>query len=375
MLNWFLIFTFTFFAIFMPQDTFLFKKGFLSIILLLNSLLFVFNLHIKKFFLINFHVCCFLPIVICVAILRNSEVYTSFAMVHFSLMPLLNIAIYKYKINFNYIFMANLIILTLIILSLFVTDYLGFININCFSITSFLHSSGEAMIGKSSNNWSIYIIFFKASPLLIFALAFMLHNNKNTSYLVFSAMLLTGTRANFFAAIILFFWMKFKKLKGYYKISCFIILFILFIYSFSDITNYFTYMFESKQASSVKKTGDIIEILDVFITQPDTIFWGTGFGNEKFYNITSSISEVSFLDLWRKIGLFNFVLFLSFIFYPIIKIYKNKETRWLAYSFALYFLIAMTNPLLYSSTAYLAYVLVYYHYIKIIKPNIIECFK
>jgi hypothetical protein len=121
-------------------------------------------------------------------------------------------------------------------------------------------------------------------------------------------------------------------------------------------------MFISKVDSRVNKIGDIQEILEVFKEYPHTIFFGTGFGSEIKYGIPHIISEIALLDLWRKIGLFGLLMFLYYILKPVLIIWRNRDSRWVVYSFFLYLAIAMTNPLLYSSTGYMAYVFVYYKY-------------
>ena len=90
--------------------------------------------------------------------------------------------------------------------------------------------------------------------------------------------------------------------------------------------------------------------------EPLLIIFGTGFGSE-FYSLGTktliSSTEWSLLDLYRKVGMFFTGIFMLFLGKILInkKISIYKRTAGFAY-----LIIALTNPLLYTTTAYLAYV-------------------
>lgn len=370
-LNIFLVFVFTMFAIFTPADSLKLKKMSFIILLIINSLNILTKSLNKQYWVIGFHIFVFFPIINLVSILSGGSLSITLASTYFSLMAGLNIIIDKYKIDYEKYFFNILRLLVLIMLSSFFLDVTGILDIYNNSFLMYMHRNGEAMIGKSPTYWSTYIFFFKASPLLIFLLGYSLFKHKYLfATLTTIALAISGTRANLFAMLIMiaiFLFIHQKKI-----ILKLIIVFLTILISlilFEQINDYFSYMFISKDGSRINKIGDIQEIVQVFKEYPLTIFFGTGFGSETKYGIPHIISEVTLLDLWRKIGLFGLSMFLYYILKPIKRIWKSKETRWVVYSFFLYLAIAMTNPLFYSSTAYIAYIFVYYKYYELLNNN------
>ena len=86
------------------------------------------------------------------------------------------------------------------------------------------------------------------------------------------------------------------------------------------------------------------------------LFFGSGFGSE-YYNYGrgeyQSTAELAYINLLRQIGLIMFLAFLVFLFRPLM---YHKLDRKLRFSYFMYLVIAYTNPLLYSSTAYVLYI-------------------
>ena len=71
-------------------------------------------------------------------------------------------------------------------------------------------------------------------------------------------------------------------------------------------------------------------------------------------------SEIAYLDLIRKIGLILFVPFMIFVLKP----FKFKIPIHDKLAYAGYLVVCFTNPLLFSSTAYVLYILLYSKYYK-----------
>ena len=363
-INIFSLFLFTVFAIFTPADSLGLKKVCLIVLLMINLVHLLTKSVNKKYSVIGFHIFIFLPIVILISVISGGTISITIASTYISLMAGLNVVISIYKINYERYFFIVLKAMVIIIIISVLLDKIGLVDVYNNSFLMYLHQNDEAMIGKSPVYWSTYIFFFKASPLLVFLLGYSLFKHKYLfAILTIISLTITGTRANLFSALILiviflFIHQKNIVLKILIALSTILVMLVLF----EPINDYFAYMFISKVDSRVNKIGDIQEILEVFKEYPHTIFFGTGFGSEIKYGIPHIISEIALLDLWRKIGLFGLLMFLYYILKPVLIIWRNRDSRWVVYSFFLYLAIAMTNPLLYSSTGYMAYVFVYYKY-------------
>jgi hypothetical protein len=91
------------------------------------------------------------------------------------------------------------------------------------------------------------------------------------------------------------------------------------------------------------------------------IIIGMGMGSSFYsHGVGEFINSIewSYLDLWRQMGLPMFIIFLVFLMRPLTT--KNKIPMHTKFGFVSYLIIAGTNPLLYSSTAYLYYIYMYY---------------
>lgn len=367
-INIFLVLIFIFFSVFTPADSLQIKKASLFILLIINPFYLLNRSLNKKYHTLGFHMFIFFPLIILISILSGGNISVTIASSYFVMIAGLNIIIERYKMNYEKYFFGFLTIMIFIIVGSFLLDVFGILDIYNNSFLMYLNRTGDAMIGKSPIYWSVYILFFKASPLLIFLLAYYLFKRK---YLLASfvsvALALTGTRANFFAMfIMLFIFLFIQQKKILLKLIILILSILTILVLFEPINNYFSYMFVSKTGSTINKMGDVKEIFEVFKEYPHTVFFGTGFGSEMKYGLSHTISEVSLIDLWRKIGFFGLLMFLYYIFKPILKIWKSKDSRWVVYSFILYLAISMTNPLFFSSTAYMAYVFIYYKYYELV---------
>jgi hypothetical protein len=350
-----------------PADSLNFKITTFFILIIINLPFLISKSFNKSYQVLGFHFFVFFPIVFLTSLLRGGSLVTTITSSYFILFSGLNLILLRYNINFQKLFFLSLQIMAGVIFISFLFDIFGIIDIYSNLLLVFLYENGEAFIGKSNLYWSFYVFFMKASPLLVFYLGYFLYKrNLLLAILISITLALTGTRGNLLSMFLINFVYYFINLKRleFKIIFSFIIIIITFLL-FRSIYEYFNYITVSKLSSDLSKNNDINEILSLFLRYPNTIFFGTGFGNDFKYELTKPISEVSLLDLWRKIGIFNLFIFLYFIFKPVFKIWKAESYRWVAYSFVIYFIISMTNPLLFSTTAYIAYSFVYYNYYKI----------
>lgn len=367
---------FIFFAVLTPADSLEIKIISFIILLILNYKIIIKKALESQFKVIGFHIFIFPLLLVLTSLFMGGDLYLTISNAYLPTYASLILLIINYEIDFEDKLISTLKVCSLIIVSIVVLDFFKVLDIYSNYFAMYLHNNSEAMIGKSVEYWSYYVVFLKASPLILILLGTALAK-RNFFVVVLSAvaLLLTGTRANLLAALFLISVYLYKNRKGYTKyvndfkysekkikyIIIFSILLIVLIFH-KNIINYFTYMFVSKASSDLNKIGDVEEIFSVFRKNPLTIFVGTGLGTEEKYRIINGTSEVALFDLWRKNGLLGVAMFLYFILKPVRSIWNNNQTKGTIFIYIAYLFVAMTNPLLFSSTAYIMYIYIYIIY-------------
>ncbi|WP_162151123.1 hypothetical protein [Haploplasma modicum] len=357
-----LLYIFSFACIFLPAGTFGLKNISFFLIIVITLFYNPKNFNITK----NEFIFAFLMptfFILLSFITNSSDVIGVISRGLTGYLLLISIAIRRFKINFMAIVLNTLKILSFIIIFLVLLDYFNIVDLNNNFLTQWFTKTENAMIGKDSNQLAFrYLIFFKSSPLLLLLLLYSLNKNSYTwSILSLISILLTGTRANFFVSIfVCFFYLIFIK-KG--KTLKFIILFLSigFIILFLDD---FIYVIEDiflrKGDSDSVRTGHLESIL-LLLSNTKILIFGQGLssyffstGIDKFTNIV----ELSYWDLLRQLGIVGFSFFTIFLIYLSILISKKEGYLWLLITLISYLIIAYTNPLLYSSTGYILFIVV-----------------
>lgn len=361
-----LFFIFILFALLMPNDTFNIKKIAFSILFIINIFSIIGEMSTSKYYAVSFHMVIFPILLLLFSLLAGGSLYSTVSNIYVCFYAGLILIAVKRKNNFENLLLFALKIIAIIIIFSAILDFAGYLDIYNNKLLMNLSLSQDAMIGKSASYWSYYVIFLKASPLLLILLGYALKNKKFVLVVfTFTAMFLSGTRANYFAAIIIILFYIFSTNNKYLKIASIIVgLFILVIF-FSKFIEYFKTMFISKQVSDNNRIQDYKSIISLFQNHPLTLFIGTGFGDTAAianYGFTTGTSELSYLDLLRKMGILGLIPFMYFILKPIKTLIQNSETKLLVVTYIIYLMVAATNPLLFSSTAYIYYVYIYIKY-------------
>lgn len=354
-----------------PADSFNIKKIAFILLFILNFNL-IFNLSFKREFnIIGFHIFVFSSLLFVFSIIIGGNIYATISNVYLCLYASLILVVIYRKINLEYMLLFSLTVIALLMVGSVILDFFGVIDIYGNNIMMFLHNNSEAMIGKSTTYWSYYIVFLKASPLILVLLGYSLFTRRfYLALLATMALILSGTRANLFGAIVLIFGYIFKiQKKIIWRIITVFVFVIVFTIFYESINDYFSYMFISKSYSTANKMDDLKEIFSVFSKYPLTFFVGTGFGAEEKFSILNGTAEWSLFDMWRKNGLIGLSIFSYFVVKPIKRIWNNKERQWVVFSYITYLFVAMTNPLFFSSTAYVMYVYIYSKYYDIKRLN------
>lgn len=266
------------------------------------------------------------------------------------------------KIDYLKIFLQGSFIVALVTDLVFLLDVLNVLNVFDNPLSYFLKKTGDMLLGKGELSTYGYFIFYKTAPLLIISLCYCsFKGRKCGQFLLFLALCVSGTRANFLSGVIA---LVVGNMYRYRKNNIFVILFcllsmgILYFYVYDD------YMYKSSlksQSSDNVKISDILTIMDMMTRDKVSAILGWGIGSYFLTETRGWVNciEVSFLDYARQIGVIFFMLFLYFILYPMYKLFIAK-IWWLLVGYVLYIFIASTNPLLLTSTAFLGYILVYY---------------
>lgn len=243
-------------------------------------------------------------------------------------------------------------------------DLVGVFNVNTVSaFRTFYYEMGMGIMGKSPAYSAYYKVFFNSSPLLIF----LLDNSwKNKKWIVVIltcfALLFSGTRANLLVMLIYVMWrLIFKTFADKKKQIIVGMIAVVVIMAFAQ-NLFFGWQQMMNTAGSLSsdtlRAGQLTGLLES-LKNPSTLIMGVGLGTEFYdYGRSEYVSgvELSYFDLLRQIGLVLFIPFMLFVFRPL---RQQKIDIGYRAAYLGYMAIAFTNPLLFTSTAYLAYIGIY----------------
>lgn len=280
---------------------------------------------------------------------------------------LLIFIIREYEINIQKIIVNSIKITIIITLFLLIFDVFRIIDINGNNLfREYIYKFDIGVIGKSPNYPFYYKIFLKTIPLAVIVFFSSYEKKKYLWFIMaFIALVISGTRANIAFSIIglsLYVINERKRKNNSIYYSILILGAFSIVVFFPYVLNVINDLFISKgQASDIVRMGHLKGIKELVKESPLILLTGSGMGSGFYtyaYNEIRSSVEWSYLDLWRQMGIFFFVMFLFFILTPFF--HKKKLDRYKIYAYGTYLMIAGTNPLLFNSTAYLFYIFVYF---------------
>ncbi len=259
-------------------------------------------------------------------------------------------------------------IFTLIALAVFILfTYFGFLLEIKFVISyvSWLVTDIQAaLIGpRSFGKFDITMVYYKTAPLLVFPVAYIFSKKINIStffilFIVLAAFFVSGTRANMFVAILMFFLFVFLKVNYIFKL-----LFVAFFFSFLVVflPGIVDNFLNPSEVSNTIKIQHIKSYFHYFLDNPILFVFGSGLGSGFYSSGVDEIvqqTELVYLDILRTHGVVFLLVVLFVLFYPFFKMLKLNHFK--AFGYLFYLIIAGTNPLLFSSTGMLALVYAYY---------------
>ena len=371
-INAMLIFTCIVTAIIVPNDIYNIKKISLFILLLMNAILIIKEAP-KNNIILMFGILFPVITTLISFILSDATVFEIVSKSYPAFYLLLALIIRHYRIHYKRIILFALKIISLIVVISTVLDLIGLISIYNNNILMFLKENKSAKVGKASAYIALgYMVFIQSSPLLLYLLG---HSIKTKSFiwLVISliAIFFSASRALWIVAAIEVFVVlqtdKDKKSRSYrYLLTTLIIIIILI--ALPNIIEVVQNSFVLKESGDIVRSGHLVSVKNEILESPISLIFGHGYA-DYFYSVGSrkivNVVELSYWDLLRQIGLFGFIPFMIFVLYPIKKTFHNNTMICVVYIG--YLIVAYTNPLLYTSTAFVMFILVYDAYYDISK--------
>lgn len=371
----FLITLYLFICIFFPLDPYKLKFVVIGLLFMISFEEYI-RFISKTYYVPIFFIGCIYPILLFLfSFGRNGSLGNSISQAYVPLLILILIPVFNNDIDLEKMICSFLCIEAILVVSIVMLDILHIFDVNDSPIRSFYYYWGMGFMGKSQSYAAYYKVFFKTSPMLILLFDYAWRNNKKIICIITAlALLFSGTRANIIAlsgyvTYCIFFNNSKNELKKF-------IIKLFFIIGVICFFSYLTRSFEAMMSAdgSVKsdhvRSGQMKGLLEA-LSNPITFVLGDGFGTMFYdYGRNKYISgvELSYIDLLRQIGILMFIPFMIFILFPLSS-NINKQTK---IAYIGYMLIAWTNPLLFTSTAFLVYAYVYwliYHPGEKIKNN------
>lgn len=369
-INRLLLFILIFAIVFMPSDSMHLKKSSFILLLVINfNLIIKYVLKKENFVILFFAV--FFPIVLIVfsTLVNNFNITSPISIAYIMLYLLIIPIIIYYKINYEKVFIFILTMLSIFIAFSGLLDLFGIWSLSNNLILQFLNENNEANVGLWPTTTFGYVIFLKASPVLIILVGYAVKNKLNILLAItVIAMAFTGTRANLYMSILVIcIYYSFYTKKSISKLIIIFLFTLVVILNLGNIIDSIRNMSAIKAYSDLTKYEHIKSIMAFLSQNPLYLITGSGLGSY-FYSTGvmgyTNLTEVAYLDLYRQIGLIGFIPFMYFLLKPMKYLFTDKYYKWLAISYIGYLLIAFTNPLLFSSTPFALYIYIYLRYME-----------
>lgn len=353
--------------VFFPRDSLNIKKGTFALLLILNIDTIISYLR-KSGFALLFAV-CYPVYLIVMTVIQTGDIATAvsnaYVMLYILLIPIIRKTHYDYLRSVS----AVLTVFALFVAASGLLDVFGIIKITNNPILQWLSEHNEARAAYWSVSTFGYLITLFAYPSMVLLLAYVLHDKVNLknvliALIVITAAAFSGARATFYAcvAMMAYFILIATKKKGILRYVLILGMIAIATTYFSTVIEYITNLNDSKTSTDMIKANHVLSIIKLFRENPLYILSGTGLGSY-FYTTgrdsLQNLTELSFIELFRQMGLIGFIPFLVFLFKPIRKLYHNVEYRWLLLPYIAFLGIASTNPFLFGSTSFIMYDCVY----------------
>ena len=247
--------------------------------------------------------------------------------------------------------------LYLFIVIIYYTDTLGLSE----SIYQFTIEKKNMMISTIVlKDYSLYRMFYKTSPILLFYYSYLIYNRKIMSLLVGILLIISGTGANVLSLLLitLFYLLslivKRKKLKN--RIIIFSLIGIGLIFLFKNE------LFSLNDKGNSIKYEHWISYLNHWKLHYNEFLFGSGIGSGFYSSGRDQIvytTELTYLEIIRLYGIVVVSSMVIILIYPLKKLMNTGKNEWLFISYLAYLFVGGTNPLIIGSTGALVIILTY----------------
>ncbi|MCR5685715.1 MAG: hypothetical protein K6G81_09920 [Lachnospiraceae bacterium] len=363
-LNYLLLLTFTVNTVFLPYDTFGLKKGSLILLLIINAREIFFCENRKAILIFGL---VLTSINIAVSILSTLNIVGEVMAGYMGYILLLYPVIEKHKIDYERMLEYTLLALAVVMVGIMVLDLSKIYPIAQNSLVQWMNETENAtLFGIGAASISGYGLFFKTAPMFAMGIAIAAERRNFFGFLIMAAaMLISGTRADFLVGlcVALFCIVKRKNAASTSITALLVFSVAVFIVIDGRFIERVNYVFTSKNHNDLIRSGLITATMDGWKYDPLSFFTGSGFTSKIYDRIRDQymdITEVSYWNLLRQVGLVPFIATMIAFLYPAGQLFVRKEHLYVIVGLIGYLLIAYTNPLLYSSTGFAILLYMYY---------------
>ena len=344
----------------MPRDSLGLKKILFLVTVMsnINIIIYEYKRNVSLFL-----ISVFLPFFLFViSAIQIDEIFLPLTYIYFFAYFPLAFAIAKYDIDIKSIFMVVINIMTFIILTSVLLDISGVMSIYNNPVLQWLNDMGEAQVSASPYAIAKYVIFLKASPVMIYGILVYLERKRYVlASLVFVAVLFTGTRANIYLAILVtvvyvFVYepnVKLRLVCGLVGIALALRLGTIF-YDKVQMINW------AKAEGDEIRFAAIESIFNAMNSSKISYLIGMGYGS-KYYSLGRigyiENSELTYLELVREVGIPSAIAFIVFLVNPLFKLYRNHKIEFLFWG--AYLVEAVVEPFLFTSTGFCVFMMIF----------------
>ena len=243
-------------------------------------------------------------------------------------------------------------IVSIVILLLSIIEIIPFELLYEFGNNYTIYTLGERSYGLLVINR----VYFHTAPMLVFALCFFLnsyHIEKRLFHLLIAllisaALLLSGTRNDMIMGIIPYFGFAYVYGSSRVKVRIVGLFSIFLIYLLSQ--EFVMALFDKSEGSNETKLGFISDYGNAF-SNLRTLLVGDGLDSYFFVRERGrvNITELTYLELLRRFGLFGSLIYLYLMLKPAIGLLKRKNYKWMGLAYSCYLVMIAFNPFFFSS--------------------------
>ena len=295
------------------------------------------------------------------AIVQNKLTDYTYAAGHLKSFLFVFIFFFLITIDFKIILKALFISGSIIAICTAIIFFIAQINEDIFKLIydHSIESSNIIITTREYYGISVFGVYFKTGPFMFFSYIYYLYfysQKKLRTFFILTnlfALLIAGSRTPTLIALFISIIYLYDRLKNNRIFRYFVVLFSILLLGFVTLK----LATEKGETSNDIKYADFHSYIKEF-SNGTTLLFGDGLGSE-FYSqgksILVSFTEQTYMDIFRIYGIFLGTILIFIVIYPIIifiksKYYNNKKLNRFVIGYALYMILAGTNPLLISST-------------------------